>query len=276
MDSIIKILSTELNTPEKFIENVVSLIDEGNTIPFIARYRKELHGGMDDTALRTLEDRLGYLRNLEKRREEVKSSIAAQEKLTDELSSAIDNASTLAEIEDIYRPFRPKRRTRATMAKEKGLEGLATALLEQSRECPAPAVLAEEFINPDLGVETVEEAIEKFGSVPVGSFVYMWNKTGQEKVGYKDQLGDAHHVGIYCGNDIVRDSSRSKKNGKYVRNGVGTRSLKEFNRVTLFSGIDYSSNNSYNSKVEECMSILDGVRNKLIDLEGILNDIFRS
>ncbi|MBO5976295.1 MAG: RNA-binding transcriptional accessory protein, partial [Oscillospiraceae bacterium] len=159
MDSIIKILSTELNTPEKFIENVVSLIDEGNTIPFIARYRKELHGGMDDTALRTLEDRLSYLRNLEKRREEVKSSIAAQEKLTDELSSAIDNASTLAEIEDIYRPFRPKRRTRATMAKEKGLEGLATALLEQSRECPAPAVLAEEFINPDLGVETVEEAL---------------------------------------------------------------------------------------------------------------------
>lgn len=123
---------------------------------------------------------------------------------------------------------------------------------------------------------TVEEAIQKFGTVPVGAFVYMWNKTGQEKVGYTDELGDAHHVGIYCGNGIVRDSSRSKKNGKLVRNGVGTRSLKEFNRVTLFCGLDYSVTNSYNSKVEECMSILDGMRNKLIDLEGLLNDIFRS
>ncbi len=159
MESIIKTLSSELNTPEKYIENVVALIDEGNTIPFIARYRKELHGGMDDTALRTLEDRLGYLRNLEKRREEVKSSIAAQEKLTDEISSAIDNASTLAEIEDIYRPFRPKRRTRATMAKEKGLEGLATQLMEQNRDCPAPAELALDYINSDLGVENIEDAL---------------------------------------------------------------------------------------------------------------------
>ncbi len=159
MESIIKILSTELNAPEKYIENVISLIDEGNTIPFIARYRKELHGGMDDTALRTLEDRLGYLRNLEKRREEVKSSIAAQEKLTDELSAAIDSASTLAEIEDIYRPFRPKRRTRATMAKEKGLEGLATLLLEQGRNCPAPVEAAADYVNSELGVESIEDAL---------------------------------------------------------------------------------------------------------------------
>ncbi len=159
MESIIKILASELNAPEKYIENVVALIDEGNTIPFIARYRKELHGGMDDTALRTLEDRLGYLRNLEKRREEVKSSIAAQEKLTDELSAAIDAASTLAEIDDIYRPFRPKRRTRATMAKEKGLEPLATLLLEQSRNCPAPAEAAADYVNPELGVESVEDAL---------------------------------------------------------------------------------------------------------------------
>ncbi len=159
MESIIKILSSELNTPEKYIENVVTLIDEGNTIPFIARYRKELHGGMDDTALRTLEDRLSYLRNLEKRREEVKSSIAAQEKLTDELSAAIDAASTLAEIDDIYRPFRPKRRTRATMAKEKGLEPLATLLLEQSRNCSAPTDAAKDYVNPELGVESVEDAL---------------------------------------------------------------------------------------------------------------------
>ncbi len=159
MESIIKILAAELNAPEKYIENVVTLIDEGNTIPFIARYRKELHGGMDDTALRTLEDRLSYLRNLEKRREEVKSSIAAQEKLTDELSAAIDAAATLAEVEDIYRPFKPKRRTRATMAKEKGLEPLATLLLEQGRDCPAPAEVATDYVNSDLGVETVEDAL---------------------------------------------------------------------------------------------------------------------
>ena len=159
MESIIKILSAELNTPEKYIENVVALIDEGNTIPFIARYRKELHGGMDDTQLRTLEDRLSYLRNLEKRREEVKSSIAAQEKLTDELIAAIDAASTLAEVEDIYRPFKPKRRTRATMAKEKGLEPLAMLLLEQGRDCPAPAEAAVDYVNPDMGVETVEDAL---------------------------------------------------------------------------------------------------------------------
>ena len=122
---------------------------------------------------------------------------------------------------------------------------------------------------------TIEEAKQKFGEVPIGAFVYMWNKTGQDKVGYTDNLGDAHHVGIYCGNDIVRDSSRSMKNGKYVRNGVGTRSLKEFNRLTLFCGLDYTVKTSYNSKVEDCFSILDEVRNKLIDLEGILNDICR-
>ena len=159
MESIIKLLSEELNAPEKYIENVVSLLDEGNTIPFIARYRKEMHGGMDDTALRTLEDRLGYLRNLEKRREEVKSSIESQEKLTDKLTAAIDAAKTLAEIEDIYRPFRPKRRTRATMAKEKGLEPLATLLFEQGRDCPAPIDAALDYVNPDMGVESVEDAL---------------------------------------------------------------------------------------------------------------------
>ncbi len=159
MESIIKILAAELNAPEKYIENVVGLIDEGNTIPFIARYRKELHGGMDDTALRTLEDRLSYLRNLEKRREEVKSSLEAMEKLSSELENAIDNAPTLAEIEDIYRPFRPKRRTRATMAKEKGLEPLAELLLKQGRDCPAPAEAASDYVNSEKGVETVEDAL---------------------------------------------------------------------------------------------------------------------
>ena len=159
MEKITTILARELNAPEKYIENVVSLIDEGNTIPFIARYRKELHGGMDDTALRTLADRLSYLRNLEKRREEVKTSIAAQEKLSPELSDAIDAAATLAELEDLYRPFKPKRRTRATVAKEKGLEPLADLLLAQAKDCPAPLDAALDYVNPDLGVETPEDAL---------------------------------------------------------------------------------------------------------------------
>ena len=125
--TIIEQLARELNRPAEHIENVVRLLDEGNTIPFIARYRKELHGSMDDTALRTLEERLAYLRNLTERKESVKASIAEQEKLTDELAAAIDAAQTLAEVEDLYRPYKPKRRTRATVAKEKGLEPLCSS-----------------------------------------------------------------------------------------------------------------------------------------------------
>ena len=129
MDKIISLIAKELNEKEQHVENVVTLLDEGSTIPFIARYRKELHGAMDDGKLRTLEERLGYLRNLEKRREEVLSSIESQDKLTDELRTAIEKAATLSELEDLYLPYRPKRRTRATIAKEKGLEPLAERLL---------------------------------------------------------------------------------------------------------------------------------------------------
>ena len=136
--TIIEQLARELDRPVEHIENVVRLLDEGNTIPFIARYRKELHGSMDDTALRTLEERLAYLRNLTERKESVKASIAEQEKLTDELAAAIDAAQTLAEVEDLYRPYKPKRRTRATVAKEKGLEPLAALLFAQERDCPRP------------------------------------------------------------------------------------------------------------------------------------------
>ena len=159
MQNITKMLAAELGCSEKYIQNVIDLLDEGNTIPFIARYRKEAHGGMDDTALRTLETRLQYLRNLEARREEVKSLIAAQEKLTDALSAEIDGANTLAEIEDIYRPFRPKRRTRATIAKEKGLEPLADAIWAQEAGMAAPETLAIDYVNTDLGVETMEDAL---------------------------------------------------------------------------------------------------------------------
>ena len=142
------------------MENDVRLLDEGNTIPFIARYRKELHGAMDDTSLRTLEERLQYLRGLEERREAVKNAIEEQGKLTAELTAAIDRAKTLAEVEDLYRPYKQKRRTRATAAKEKGLEPLAALLFAQERDCPRPEEAAQGFIDPEKGVETIADALQ--------------------------------------------------------------------------------------------------------------------
>ena len=159
MEDIIQILAEELKRPPQHIQNVVALLDEGNTIPFIARYRKESHGAMDDTTLRALADRLQYLRNLAQRREEIRRSIDSQEKLTAELSDAIDNARTLAELEDLYRPYKPKRRTRATIAKEKGLEPLALLLFSQARDLAEPEVLAEDYVNKELGVGNVQEAL---------------------------------------------------------------------------------------------------------------------
>ena len=159
MESLIQTLARELGREPTHVENVVRLIDEGNTIPFIARYRKELHGAMDDTTLRTLADRLQYLRSLDKRREEVKASIEGQGKLTEELAAAIDAAATLAEVEDLYLPYRPKRRTRATVAREKGLEPLADALFAKGSPVD-PAALAADFIDPEKGVETVEDALQ--------------------------------------------------------------------------------------------------------------------
>ena len=157
---IIQTLARELGESVQHVENVVRLLDEGNTIPFIARYRKELHGAMDDTALRTLEERLQYLRGLEERREAVKKSIDEQGKLTDELAAAIDNAKTLAEVEDLYRPYKQKRRTRATIAREKGLEPLAALLFAQERGCPRPEDAALDFIDPEKGVETIADALQ--------------------------------------------------------------------------------------------------------------------
>jgi len=159
MDAAIQTLARELGRKEEHIENVVRLIDEGATIPFIARYRKELHGSMDDQLLRELADRLQYLRNLEQRRTEVKGSIEVQGKLTEELSAAIDAAATLAEVEDLYRPYKPKRRTRATVAREKGLAPLAELLYARG---PAvdPRAAAGEFLDPEKGVETVEDALQ--------------------------------------------------------------------------------------------------------------------
>ena len=155
--TIAETLSKELGQKLEYVQNVISLMDEGNTIPFIARYRKEMHGTMDDTTLRNLETRLTYLRNLQQRRDEVKKSIDNQGKLTEELSAAIDQAATMAEVEDLYRPYKQKRRTRASVAREKGLEPLAAAIFSQDGQ--DPAVLAAAFVNDEKGVSTVEDAL---------------------------------------------------------------------------------------------------------------------
>lgn len=159
MESIVKQLSMELNKPEKYIQNVIDLYDDGNTIPFIARYRKEAHGAMDDTTLRTLEERLNYFRNLEKRKEEVVHSIEEQGKLTDEIQKSIELAKTLAEVEDIYRPYKQKRRTRATVAKEKGLEPLAMEIYIQLKNQPAPEKMAEKYVDSEKGVGSIADAL---------------------------------------------------------------------------------------------------------------------
>lgn len=159
MDILLK-LSEELKLPQKQVDAAVKLIDEGNTIPFIARYRKEVTGSLDDTVLRALNDRLTYLRNLEKRREEVRASIAEQDKLTPEISDALDKAQILAEIEDIYRPFKPRRKTRADLARERGLEPLASEIFAQNKTYSTPITeMAAEYINEELGVLSAEDAI---------------------------------------------------------------------------------------------------------------------
>ena len=155
---IILTLTNEFKLKKWQVENVVALIDDGNTIPFIARYRKEAHGTLDDQTLREISERLEYLRNLDKRREEILSSIEAQEKLTDEISAALEKAATLAELEDIYRPFKPKRKTRASVAREKGLEPLAQAIYLQSANSPTALELAKDYITEE--VPTAEDALQ--------------------------------------------------------------------------------------------------------------------
>ena len=157
---IIKTLAEEFKIKEEQVQKTVALIDEGNTIPFIARYRKEETGSLDDVLLRDLDDRLTYLRNIEKRKEEVKNLITEMGKMTDEISAAIDNAKTITEVDDIYRPFRPHRKTRASVAKEKGLEPLALLILEQNDKYePIIELVAEEYVNEELGVANADEAL---------------------------------------------------------------------------------------------------------------------
>ncbi len=155
-----KTLAAEFKLAPERVAAAIALIDEGNTIPFIARYRKEATGSMDDQVLRELNDRLAYLRNLQQRKAEVAASITEQEKMTDEIRAALDAALTLAAVEDIYRPFKPKRRTRATMAREKGLEPLAEILWAQEVQSGSPDELAKPFIDPEKGVDNAADALQ--------------------------------------------------------------------------------------------------------------------
>ena len=153
-----KVLAQQFEIKEEYAANIIALLDDGNTIPFIARYRKEMHGSMDDQLIRQFSDKLDYLRGLDKRREEIRNLIEAQEKLTEDVSAALDKAQTLSELEDIYRPFRPKRKTRAGVAKEKGLEPLALAIIKQEKGF-SPREYASEFISEEKVVATADEAI---------------------------------------------------------------------------------------------------------------------
>lgn len=159
MNRIIQIIADELNVKEEQVTNTIKLIDDGNTIPFIARYRKEVTGGLSDEILRDLDERLKYLRNLEERKQEVIKSIDGQGKLTDEIVQSLENAKTLSEVEDIYRPYKQKKKTRATIAKAKGLEPLAQIIFEQNNKRNIKEI-AKEFIDEEKGVLSVEEAIK--------------------------------------------------------------------------------------------------------------------
>lgn len=158
--TLVETLCQEFKLAPWQVEAVISLLDEGNTLPFIARYRKEAHGSLDDTTLRDLNDRLTQLRNLQTRRDEIASSLKKQEKWTEELQTALDNAATMGQLEDIYRPYKPKRRTRAMIAREKGLEPLADTLLLQLTKAKTPEELCEGFLDAEKGVNTPEEALQ--------------------------------------------------------------------------------------------------------------------
>ena len=165
MDKHVEVLAKEFGQKINHVENVINLLDEGNTVPFIARYRKEQHGTMDDQLIRSIADRLNYLRNLDKRKEEVLHSIEEQGKLTEELKAQIEAAETQAAIEDLYRPYKQKRRTRATVAKEKGLEPLADLLFNQELQEGTIEALAAEYIDTEKGVESAEEALAGAGDI---------------------------------------------------------------------------------------------------------------
>ena len=154
-----KKLAEEFSVKELHAQNIIDLLDEGNTIPFIARYRKEMHGTMDDQLIRSIAERLEFLRKLDARREEIGNLISEQGNMTEEITAALKKAETLTELEDIYRPFRPKRKTRASVAKQKGLEPLATEILLCQQTGEQPLILAEKYVDPEKQVENAEQAL---------------------------------------------------------------------------------------------------------------------
>ena len=182
IDKITKTLIDEFSLKEFQAVNTIKLIDEGNTIPFIARYRKEATGELSDEILRNFYDRLCYLRSIEEKKADVIRLIDEQGLLTPEIEQAVNNAKTVTEIDDIYRPFRPKRRTRATIAKEKGLEPLAQILLEQDGANPETAAL--DFIDVEKGVETVEDALS--GAMGNQMYVAVFNTKEEMDTFYSD------------------------------------------------------------------------------------------
>ena len=183
MDKIINKIAEELNVKNTQVENAVKLIDEGNTIPFIARYRKEATGGLSDEILRDLGERLTYLRNLETRKAEVIKSIDEQGKLTDELTIAIASAETLAEVEDLYRPFKQKKKTRATVAKAKGLEPLAEIIIAQEETTPINEI-AQKFVNIDI---LSDEDKNMYSNI--STYHYQFNVLTKEEVTLPDLTG---------------------------------------------------------------------------------------
>ena len=155
----VSILAKEFSLRPEQVQSVIALLDAGNTIPFIARYRKEATGSLDDQVLREVAERLEYLRGLEKRKQEIEKSLTEQGVLSQELAQKLAAAQTLSELEDLYRPYKPKRRTRATAAREKGLEPLAQQLFSQARDLPQPEELAQAYVCPEKGVETAADAL---------------------------------------------------------------------------------------------------------------------
>ncbi len=158
METMFAIIGKELGVKSSQVEAAVGLLDEGNTVPFIARYRKEVTGELQDEQLRTIEERIAYLRNLEKRREEIINAITEQEKMTDELMASLQKAMKLQELEDLYLPYRPKKRTRAMIARERGLEPLADMIINDTVTSGEPLVIAADYINDE--VLTAEDAIQ--------------------------------------------------------------------------------------------------------------------
>ena len=285
MDILLK-LTQEFSLKPWQVENTVKLIDDGNTIPFIARYRKEATGSLDDQLLRSLSDRLSYLRNLAEQKEKVIASIEEQELMTDEIMKSIENAATLTELEDIYRPFRPKRKTRASVAKAKGLQGLADAIYAQEKGSPSPEELAKAYLNDE--VETIEDAIsgardiiaELVSDDPAGRKMLKYSIKNNASIvvsGLKEDLGVYEMYGEYTepvksvASHRVLAFNRGEKEG-YLKVGID---FDKITGITILNNLHIKDNSPTTDAVIEAIedsytrlifpSIEREIRNALTD-----------